>query len=127
MENEVSGDLGKRISETMERSRSLLENAGLPKEVRGRKAAFVYFNGGFSEYMIDGLEIVSCTINNRKAGTRKEHYVQLVTTPCIFEDAPVLFFKITTSEQPWEGPSKNIFECVCTTGKGITVGYLILL
>ena len=99
----------------------------MPREVVGRKAVFVYFNGGLSEYMIEGLEVTSVTVNARGAGTRKEFYVQLVTTPCIFDDVPVLYFKIATSEKPWQGGSAEVFDCTCTTAKGITVGYLMLL
>lgn len=129
MENGGLTGLGQESLRTLQSHQKYLENAGLPKEVKGRKAAFVYANGGLNDCSISGLVVESHTVVKRRLGIKQEVFVELVTTPCILDGAPVLCFKIASGDNPVEVEKfdTNLFlKCTCVTGKGLTVGTLLI-
>jgi len=135
VKKDSSGDLGERIMAAMERNQRLLENAGLPKDVKwviGRRFLFYYAFNGQKEVTTEGT-IASITITKQKNGTNAGLYIHLVPSSCVFGELPVLYLQLFASENgPKNDPAKPI-KCgifLSNLGKSLHTefdGHLVLV
>lgn len=133
---EQSGDMRERILAATERNRRLLENAGLPREVKeiaGREFVFHYVFNGRKEATVEGARISSVTITTVKNGLNGGVCIHLTPTPSTYDNLPVLHFQLFTDEKCICQQAGEPLKCgIFLNGMGKSVhtefeGYLLLL